>query len=484
MQLVDRIHKILKSETQEQVHIAPLIVFRILFGLVTFISTIRFIALGWIEDQYLSSSMNFTYFGFSWITVPEASVLYALFAIMALASIGVIIGLFYRISIITFFLTFTYIELLDVSYYLNHYYFVSITAFLLIFVPANRFFAIDITRNKALKLTHVPRIFIDIFKLQIAIVYVYAGLAKINSDWLLQALPLKIWLPAKDGIPIIGFIFKYEITPYLFSWAGMIYDIFIPFLLLWNRTRTLAYFAVIGFHTMTGMLFQIGVFPIVMTALTLVFFSEKFHKNILIRIENVFESLRIPTKNKKNSPKKLFESNISKVSYGNVPTVLTAFFIVYSLVQLLVPLRHNLYPGNTFWTEEGYRFSWKVMLVEKAGTATFYVKDSKTRREGVVDNSEFLNRHQEKQMAFQPDMILQYAHFLKDHYLEKGITNPEVRAEVYVTMNGKPSQLYIDPSMNLVELSDGFSHRDWILPQENTKEITEKNSNTNLDLIP
>jgi hypothetical protein len=48
-------------------------------------------------------------------------------------------------------------------------------------------------------------------------------------------------------------------------------------------------------------------------------------------------------------------------------------------------------------------------------------------------------------MSFQPDMILQFAHFLENEYQKKGIENPIVRAEVYVTLNGRKSELLIDP---------------------------------------
>jgi hypothetical protein len=138
------------------------------------------------------------------------------------------------------------------------------------------------------------------------------------------------------------------------------------------------------------------------------------------------------------------------------------FLAVFFIFQILFPWRYLLYPGNLFWTEEGYRFSWRVMLMEKAGTAQFYVKDSKTGREGLVVNSEFLNIHQEKQMAMQPDMILQFAHFLGNHFAEKGMDNPKVRAEVYVTLNGKPSRLLIDPQVDLMELEDGWAPKTWI----------------------
>jgi hypothetical protein len=101
--------------------------------------------------------------------------------------------------------------------------------------------------------------------------------------------------------------------------------------------------------------------------------------------------------------------------------------------------------------------------MEKAGTAFFYVKDSVTGREGVVDNSEFLNSHQEKQMAFQPDMILQFAHFLGEHYAQKGVQKPEVRAEVYVTLNAQKSKLFVNPKVDLMKEKDTFAPKKWIL---------------------
>jgi hypothetical protein len=138
------------------------------------------------------------------------------------------------------------------------------------------------------------------------------------------------------------------------------------------------------------------------------------------------------------------------------------FLLGYFTFQILFPWRFLFYPGNMFWTEQGYRFGWRVMLMEKAGTATFYVKDAKSGKEGIVDNAEFLNAHQEKQMAMQPDMILQYAHFLGIYYQKKGVENPQVRAEVYVTLNARPSKLLIDSSIDLMTIRDGWSNKEWI----------------------
>jgi hypothetical protein len=115
-----------------------------------------------------------------------------------------------------------------------------------------------------------------------------------------------------------------------------------------------------------------------------------------------------------------------------------------------------------FWTEQGYRFGWRVMLMEKAGTATFYLRDGDDGREGVVFNCDYLNPHQEKQMAMQPDMILQYAHFLGEKGRDLGMQDPQVRAEVYVTLNGRPSELYFDDQLDLMEIRDGWSQWSWL----------------------
>ncbi|MFT6338703.1 MAG: hypothetical protein ACJATI_005480 [Halioglobus sp.] len=104
-----------------------------------------------------------------------------------------------------------------------------------------------------------------------SIVYVYAELAKINQAWLFEVLPLSIWLPVYDDLPIIGPVFRLSIVHYIFAWAGMFYDTFIIFFLLVDRTKKWAFTSVILFHAMTEMLFQIGVFPIVMICVVNIF---------------------------------------------------------------------------------------------------------------------------------------------------------------------------------------------------------------------
>jgi hypothetical protein len=441
----------------KQLDNAPLVSFRILFGVATLISTLRFWLFGWIDDHFVHTKVQFKYFGFEWVQLAPESWMYVIHGVMLLASLGILLGAYYRWSALLFFLTFTYCELIDITYYLNHYYFVSLVSLMMCVVPANIAFSVDVWRKPSIKQTTVPAWSINVFKAQLIIVYFFAGIAKINYDWLILALPLKIWLPAHDDMPLLGWLFQYDITSYIFSWAGMLFDVCVGYFLLKKETHLYAWLFVAFFHIVTGFLFQIGVFPMVMIVSTLIFFGDDFHHRVLSTIQTIFRLKPVVVTAKNHIP--YFEKPAVK-------RVLQAFFAVWFLFQILFPFRYVLYPGNLFWTEEGYRFSWRVMLMEKAGTATFYVTDATTGREGMVDNSMFLNPHQEKQMSFQPDLILQYAQFLKTYYEDRGATVSKVRAEVYVTLNARPSKLFIDDQQNLLELTDSWQHKKWIKPFE------------------
>ena len=429
----------------------PLSVFRIFFGLMMFISIIRFWSKGWIKTLYLEPKFHFSYYGFDWVK-PLGEFTYILFIICGLSALFVSIGFKYRFSIITFFLSFTYIELMDKTTYLNHYYFISILSFLMIFLPADKFFSVDNLKRKNY-FAKIPKWTIDCIKILISIVYIYAGLAKINSDWLLKAMPLKIWLPSKYDIPIIGdYLLQQEWVHYLMSWSGMIYDLSIPFLLLYKKTRVFAFILVIIFHLFTAVLFPIGMFPYIMIVASLIFFDSKFHNKIIHLIKLTLSPL-----------KKYNIEKVEKFKYFN-SKLITSIVMVFLIIQIIFPFRFVLYPGNLFWNEEGYRFSWRVMLMEKMGYTTFKIVDGVSNKYFYVDNKDFLTPFQEKQMSFQPDFIIEYAHFLGNHFTLQGHKNIEVYADSFVALNGRRSKRFIDPNINLMKEKRSLKHYSWIIP--------------------
>jgi len=458
-------------------HIAPLAVFRIVFGAVLFYSTCRFITKGWVNDFYIVPKYHFPFKGFEWLRPMDSGSMYTVYGIMALAALFICIGLFYRLSTVVFFLCFCYSELLDKTYYLNHYYLVTILSFLLIFAPANRYFSVDVLRKPSLKATQVPSWSILMFKYQLCIIYCCAGLSKLTSEWLLHAMPLKIWLPAKSSLPLIGSFLQYEWTAYFFSWASALFDLSICFLLLNKSSRRLGYFLVIIFHVMTALLFQIGMFPWLMISATLIFFSENFHIRIINNAERLTRNAERLTRNAERLTRNAerltrnaerltlnAERLTRKAVFQKLQLILLGIFFLF---QLIIPFRFLLYPGTLLWTEEGYRFSWRVMLMEKGGTSFFYVRDGLSGKKREVNNSNFLTPYQERMMETQPDMILQYAQILRRHYEAEGMKNPEITVESYVTLNGSGSRLFIDSSINLAEEKETwFGHKQWILPYQ------------------
>ena len=414
-------------------------------------SIIRFWLKGWIQTMYIDPSFHFTFYGFEWVT-PLGDYTYLLFFICGLSAFFVAIGYKYYMSIIIFFLSFTYIELMDKTTYLNHYYFVSILSFLMIFLPSNSSYSVDsYLQKKSFKYT--PKWCVDSIKLLLFIVYFYSGLAKINKDWLFEAQPLKIWLTTGSyDFPLIGSnLMQQEWFHYFMSWGGMFYDLLIPFLLIYTRTRVFGFLLVIFFHLFTVLLFPIGMFPYIMIMSSLIFFSSKTHKKIL-------DFILKPFIDKIKSIREMKIINIQKERISLI--VVSVFFII----QFLFPFRYSLYPGELFWNEQGYRFSWRVMLMEKKGYTTFKVVNKENDNSFYIINNNFLTDFQERQMSFQPDFIIEYAHFLGSYYKNLGLNNIEIYADSYVALNGRISRRFIDPEIDLLKQKRGFKNKDWIIP--------------------
>lgn len=241
-------------------------------------------------------------------------------------------------------------------------------------------------------------------------------------------------------------------TAYLFSWFGAAYDLFIVFFLLSGRTRWVAYAFVLIFHTATALFFPgIGMFPYIMMTGSLIFFSGRLHEKMLSFLP--FYTARRP-----------LPGDVPSVYRYRAAKMLSVAVACYIFAQILIPLRYLRYPGQLFWQEDGYRFSWRVMLMEKSGSAYFKVRPKGGQAAFEVNNAEFLTPLQEKMMSTQPDLILQYAHLLAAEYTKRGIVEPVVTAEIYVSLNGRHSTLFIDPDTDLAAQPYSWQPYTWVLP--------------------
>ena len=142
------------------------------------------------------------------------------------------------------------------------------------------------------------------------------------------------------------------------------------------------------------------------------------------------------------------------------------FVIIYTSLQILIPLRHLLYKRNLQWTHEGSNCSWRMMADRHETNLSMTIEDPRTKDVYIQFPERLLNYKQLTMMAHSPYMLFQYIQFLKQlTKQETDIKNPIIRADIQVSLNGKPFQYLVDPTCNLSEVHySPFKDLKWILP--------------------
>jgi len=445
------------------VDIASLAAFRIMFGLLMAASMVRFMAKGWVQQLYLAPAFHFSYPGFEWIRPWPGALMYAHFAFLTLFAIGIALGLFYRLCAVLFFLGFTYIELLDQTAYLNHYYLITLLSGLLIFLPANRAWSFDARRNPRIRADNAPAWTLNILRFQIAVVYVFAGLAKFNADWLFHAQPLRIWLAARSDLPFIGHWLDQAWVAYAASWIGAAFDSFIIFFLVQPRTRRLAYAALIIFHVATWILFNIGMFPWIMILAATVFFPPDWPRSWVARLLSPPRSLtpRFSGVHPAGSKKETVSTVSPLPNIFNCKPYPFLFVLgAYLAIQVILPLRSYCISQPSAWTCSGFNCAWRVMIAEKTGYAEFFANNPATGERWRVSVKNYISPRQEVMMAQDPYLIRAMARRLASDLTHQLGVPVGVTANAFATLNGRPSQQIINPNFDLA----GAVTSGWILP--------------------
>jgi vitamin K-dependent gamma-carboxylase len=438
---------------------AWLAAFRILYGLTLCVSMLRFVAYGWVERLFVAPSFRFKYWGFGWVEPLPGPFMHALFWALALLALAIALGLWFRWTALGFALGLSYVQLIDVSTYLNHYYLAALLAWLLAASPAARLGSLDAWRRRARRPAQVAAGWLYLFRFQVGLVYVFAGLAKAQSDWLVHAQPLRIWLGAKTDLPVIGPLFTIEHVPLVMSWAGFLFDTTIVLWLSLAKTRRFAYAVLVAFHVATRVLLPIGMFPVIMTAAALVFFPPSWPRPWLSRlrawIASRQASLQRSPEAAPNAP-----ARMAATRAGELGVLLG---VAYCLVQLALPLRFLAYGGNVLWHEQGMRLSWRVMLRAKGGVTTFIVRNPQSGRSWEIAPREYLTAMQESEMSSQPDLIVQLARHIQRDLEQRGLGPVEVHADARASLNGRRSQPLIDARVDLASVHDSPWPASWVL---------------------
>ncbi len=423
---------------------AALGVFRILFGLIMFWEVTRYVRFGWIARYYIDPAYNFSYLPF--IQPLPAAGMYAHFAALGILSLLIALGIWYRAAAWLFFVGFTYVFLLDKAQYLNHFYLISLISFLMALAPADRALALRRTWDKDSSAGMVPRWSMHLLRFQVAIVYFFGGIAKLNADWL-SGYPLGDWLRAGLDIPILGAIVAQPWAGTLFAWGGLFVDLTVPFLLLFPRTFWLGALMALGFNLLNARLFSIGIFPWFMLGALALFPRPDWPRMLL----------GTPT-----TRRRVAAQTTRAVSRGAL--ILLIGLHGYAAVQFTLPFRHWLYPSDVAWSEEGHRFAWRMKLRDKSAAVTFYSTDPQSGERSEVRAQQWISSRQEGKMASRPDMIHQFAHFVADQSAAEHGVRPVVTVDAFAGLNSRERTRMIDPTVDLAAEPFGLRRSAWIVP--------------------
>ena len=460
-----------KSRLFQPIDSSFLVVFRIGFAVIMFWEVIRYWSHDWIHQFYIEPEFYFKYYGFEWVHPWPGDGMYYHFIVMGLLAVFIGIGFLYRLSTLLFFLAFSYLFFIDQARYLNHFYMVILINFLLMIMPANRSFSVDAKIWPKLRSDSVPGWTLWMLRAQFEIIYIYAGLVKINSDWL-NLEPLRMWLSTRSDMPLIGYLYTQDWAVAIAAYGVILLHVIGAPLLLWKRTRLAVFIIYAAFHILNHFTFNIGIFPWLTLFGTLVFFDPDWPRQLKIKIIQYMRPA-----NRSGEVAMHSVANQAVMTTSNLAqNSLLVFFAAWFAYQILCPLRHFLYPGNVSWTEEGHRFAWQMKLRDKEAFADFAILDPATKQSWYVEPEPYLTEKQARKMPTQPDMILQFAHFLEKKWKQDyDLDNVEIMVNNYVSLNGREPAPMVNPSIDLTKIERNLSHADWVLPlREPLKRVAQQ----------
>lgn len=422
---------------------AGVAVWRICFGAVMLWYVVRSCSSTYLYIYYIAPRFHPKYEAFSWVHLPPYLV-EPFFWALGLLALCILLGLFYRVTSLLFFLGFTYLFLVDRSYYTNHHYLICLLALIMALVPAHRAFSLDRYTSPRRRSQLVPVWSVVLLRFQVGVVYFYGGLAKLDADWL-SGLPMSQFLRKVPELPVLGELHTQYWMALAFAYGGLIFDLCIVPLLLIPATRAVACLAAVAFHGINSQLFEIGIFPWLALGATTLFFAPHWPRRFIFRLGRSASSTSLHSHKLRIRPS------------------LVAALGIYCFLQLVIPLRHYWYAGLPSWTGDGQNFSWRMMLVNKRVQGRLFYVDTPSRSYQEVSPNEDLSPPQFGRILKSPACILQYAHFLAERSRNAG-SPIEIRSLIVVSLNGRPWQLLVHPTKDLAATAPNAWAADWVLP--------------------
>jgi hypothetical protein len=423
---------------------APLILFRIFLGFLLAAETFGAIATGWVKSNFITPKFTFSFIGMEWLQPLPGSGMYYYFIVMGLLGLLVMVGYKYRFSMAAFSVLWAGVYFMQKTSYNNHYYLLLLVCIMMLFLPAHRYASIDARQNPQIKTLTMPAWCSWVMIVQVTIVYFFATLAKFYPGWLDGSFTRAL-LDHSVTIEALRPVMTHKWFYLFIAYAGIAFDGLIVPLMLYKRTRMVAFIASIIFHIFNSITLQIGIFPFFALSFAVFFFPPN-------RIRQIFFK-----------KKPAFIANENTTQTFEYISLLRYFFIPYLIIQLILPLRHYFIKGDVLWTEEAHRLSWRMMLRNRSGNTSFVVIDKSTKEQLPYMLTYELTSKQKNAMDTRPDMIWQMAQRIKQHFAAQG-KDVEVHAHTRVAVNSSTYKLFIDPNTDLAAVPwNYFAHCEWVL---------------------
>ncbi|WP_343671797.1 HTTM domain-containing protein [Chitinophaga sp.] len=423
----------LPSRLWKPVDNTPLVLFRILLGFLLFFQSINDIFSGRVRTLFIEPAFTFPFIGFEWLQPLPGNGMYVYFLVMGLLAIMVMLGAFYRVAIVGYTLLWTSTYLMQKCGYNNHYYLIVLICAFMCIMPAHRRLSVDVWLRPRIRSNYCPQWCSWLFIAQFGIVYTYAAIAKLYPDWL-------------SGRYLESTLTSNRIR-YFLCYIGIIFDFLVTPLMLFRHTRTYGMIAAGIFHLTNAIVFTIGIFPFLALSAMLFFYPPNVIRQLL-HWPSLSSSITTP-------PVKKWKK-LAVYAMG-----------IYLLIQVLLPVRYLLFGTQPYWSEEGFRMSWRMMSRNKSGWVYFRVVNNDTRESWIDEPEARLNYASLNSLAGFPDIIWQYAQHIKEICAKEGMHHISVYAVSSVSLNGRHPQPLVDPKTDLANTPwEPYRHANWIVPLE------------------
>ncbi|MBA3960305.1 MAG: HTTM domain-containing protein [Chthoniobacterales bacterium] len=276
-----------KENLFQPVDSLPLGIFRFLFG---FLLCLEFLVVSreTFPYSYIKPSFHFTYPLFDLLGLKPLSQpsLWLIFDVLKISTVGIMLGLLTRISLIVFTATFGYFFFMESSVYSNHYYLIFLLSFLLCFGHSGSTFSLDSLINKNARREQVDYWELFLLRFQICVVFFFGALAKMNADWLIYAAPL--YLNLVKHFSFLGYPLQAKWMAVVLSWGGMLSDLGLGILLVIGRCYKLTFVWLCLFNGLNIFLFGLGIktFPYLMISTYILFLPTPLIRNAMARVFN------------------------------------------------------------------------------------------------------------------------------------------------------------------------------------------------------